>query len=307
MNAEPQPETPRWIEVSIVVDGELAEAVADVLGRFVSNGVVVESGVKYNDEEDEGTAFGPVRVFGYLPFEENIDQKRRQLEEAFWHLNMIQALPPVTFKPIVEEDWMAAWKKHYQPIPIGKLLLVLPAWLENPFPDRIPIKIDPSMAFGTGTHPSTQLCLDLIETYLTPAQPVIDVGCGSGILSIAALKLGASTALAVDIDSQAVRSTRENAERNDITDELVTEIGSVEVAARSPKAPLVLANILAPVIIRLLDAGLGDLVTGGGVLILAGILDHQANDVVTAAVGHGLVELERRQILDWVGIALRKL
>jgi ribosomal protein L11 methyltransferase len=307
MSAEPQPETPRWIEVSIVVDGELAEAVADVLGRFVSNGVVVESGVKYNDEEDEGTPFGPVRVFGYLPFEENIDQKRRQLEEAFWHLNMIQALPPVTFKPIVEEDWMAAWKQHYQPIPIGKRLLVLPAWLENPFPDRIPIKIDPSMAFGTGTHPSTQLCLDLIETYLTPGQPVVDVGCGSGILSIAALKLGASTALAVDIDAQAVRSTRENAERNDITDELVTEIGSVEVAARSAKAPLVLANILAPVIIRLLDAGLGDLASAGGVLVLAGILDHQANDVVAAAAAHGLVELERRQILDWVGIALRKL
>ena len=307
MNAEPQPEAPRWIEVSIVVDGELAEAVADVLGRFVSNGVVVESGVKYNDEEDEGTPFGPVRVFGYLPFEENIDQKRRQLEEAFWHLNMIQALPPVTFKPIVEEDWMAAWKQHYQPIPIGKRLLVLPAWLENPFPDRIPIKIDPSMAFGTGTHPSTQLCLDLIETYLTPGQPVVDVGCGSGILSIAALKLGASAALAVDIDSQAVRSTRENAERNDINDELVTEVGSVEVAARSAKAPLVLANILAPVIIRLLDAGLGDLASAGGVLVLAGILDHQANDVVAAAAAHGLVELERRQILDWVGIALRKL
>ena len=85
---------------------------------------------------------------------------------------------------------MAAWKQHYHPIPIGQSLLILPAWLENPTPERIAVRIDPSMAFGTGTHPTTQLCLEMVETYLQPGDPVIDVGCGSGILSIAALEAG---------------------------------------------------------------------------------------------------------------------
>ncbi len=303
-------EEARWLEVSLVVDGEMAEAVAEVLGRFVSNGVVVESNVRYNDAEDEGTPDGPVRVFGYLPIDPALEENRRQLEEALWHLGQIQPLPPPSYKTIVDEDWMAAWKVHYHPIPIGEKLLVLPAWLGNDYPDRVAVRIDPSMAFGTGTHPTTQLCLELIETYARPGEPVIDVGCGSGILSIAALKLGASQALAVDIDSQAIRSTKENAAANDALDHLETGLGSVEeiLSGKFPinQAPLVLANILAPVIIRLLDAGLTKLAAPGGVLILSGILDSQAGDVRAAAQAQGLVEIDRRQIADWVALVMRR-
>jgi ribosomal protein L11 methyltransferase len=136
------------------------------------------------------------------------------------------------------------------------------------------------------------------------------VGCGSGILSIAALKLGASQALAVDIDRQAIRSTRENATNNAIAQGLESGLGSVPDILQGSftlrQAPLVLANILAPVIIRLLDGGLAELIQPGGVIILSGILDRQVEDVLAAARGHGLVEIERGQILDWVALALRK-
>ena len=299
----------RWLEVSLTVDGELAEAAADVFGRYVSNGVVVESGVAFYNDEDEGTPTGPVRVYGYLPIDDALESKRQALEEALWHLGQIQTLPPLSFKTIVDEDWMAAWKVHYHPIPIGQRLLILPAWLESQYPERVAVRIDPSMAFGTGTHPTTQLCLELVEAYVQPAEDLIDVGCGSGILSIAALKLGAGHALAVDIDTQAARSTRENAAANDVLARLETGVGSVEEVRTGKfsirQAPLVLANILAPVIIRLLDAGLGDLVAPGGKLILSGILDRQADEVVAAGKAHGFELVEQRQILDWVALVMQ--
>jgi ribosomal protein L11 methyltransferase len=249
-------------------------------------------------------------VYGYLAVDEKLEETRRRLEEALWHLGQIQPLPQASYQYIADENWMAAWKKFYHPIPVGKRLLVLPAWLESQYPERLAVRIDPSMAFGTGTHPTTQLCLELLESYTPVGQPVIDVGCGSGILSIAAIKLGASRALAVDIDSQAVRSTRENAAANQVLEQIETGQGSVEEVRSGQfsvvQARLVLANILAPVIIRLFQAGLDELVTPGGYLILSGILDHQADEVVQTAVSYGMTEVNRRQITDWVAIALAK-
>ncbi len=306
---------PRWIEVSITVNPELAEAVSELLSRFVSNGVVVESDVKYNDEEDEGTPFGPVRVYGYLVIDEHIEETRQRLEEGFWHLSQIQPMPDPAFRSIEDEDWMTAWKQHYRPIRIGNRLLVLPAWLEDQPGERVAIRIDPSMAFGTGTHPTTQLCLELLETTVPsaqgkPVQDVIDVGCGSGILSIGAVKLGVSHALAVDIDNAAIRSTRENAEANQVLDRIETGIGSVQEVLEGKfsirQAPLVLANILAPVIIRLFNIGLADLVSEDGKIVLSGILDTQAQGVIDAAQQKGLTFVEQRQIADWVAIVLKK-
>src|SRR5512133_99848 len=228
----------------MTIDPELAEAVSELLSRYVSNGGVVESGVTYNDAEDEGTPFGPARVYGYMAVDENIEETRQRLLEALWHLGQIQALPEPSFRTIQDEDWMAAWKHHYHPIQIGKRLLILPAWIEDPNKGRIAVKIDPSMAFGTGTHPTTQLCMELLESTVQPGQPVIDVGCGSGILSIAAVKLGAQYALAVDIDNAAIVSTKENAASNAELEKIETGIGSVaEIKAGRfsiRQAPLVL-------------------------------------------------------------------
>jgi len=300
---------PHWLEVSLTVNGELAEAVAEVLDRYASNGVVYESGVVYNDAEDEGTPNGPVRVYAYLPVDEYLEEKRQRLSEALWYLGRIQPLPEPEYRTIEDEDWMAAWKVHYHPIPIGERLLILPAWIEQKDLDRIAVRIDPSMAFGTGTHPSTQLCLEIVEKYVRPGQSVIDVGCGSGILSIAALKMGAQRALGVDIDSASVRSTRENAAANAVEINLEVGLGSVNEVRQGQfglrQAPLVLANILAPVIIRLFDAGLADLVSPGGLLALAGILDEQGASVRAAAEAKGLLFMEQGQMGDWIVLVYR--
>lgn len=300
----------KWLQVTLTVDGELAEAVSEVLDRFTSGGVVVESNVKYNDAEDEGTPYGPVKVYGYLVIDAQLDENRRKLEEALWHLHAIRELPQAQYTEIADENWMAAWKDHYHPIPIGKKLLVLPAWIKQEDMSRLAVKIDPSMAFGTGTHPSTQLCLELLEEYSQEGKPVIDIGCGSGILSIAALKLGASHAISVDIDAAAVKATLENGQANDVEDRIETGKGSIaEIAAGEfslRSAPLVLANILAPVLIRLFDAGMADLVSPGGVIILAGILTEQAAEVSAAGEAHGLKFVEQRQSGDWAALAMRK-
>ena len=301
-----------WLEVSLTVDGELAESVADVLARFAPNGVMTEQGVKFNDEEDEGTATGPITVRAYLEVNDQLEETRQKLEESLYYLGMIKPVPTPTYKQIADQNWMEAWKQHYKPILIGQRLLILPAWLESPEPSRIPIKIDPGMAFGTGTHPTTQLCLELMEVSADNRQlsTVIDVGCGSGILSIAALKLGANKVLGVDIDTESVKNSRENADTNEAGEELILGQGSVtEVLAGQfafKSAPLVVANILGPILIRLFDAGLADLIEPNGEIILSGILDHQAESVIGAGQAKGLKRGEVRQMGDWVAISMSR-
>ncbi len=306
-----------WLEVSLTVNGELAESVADVFARFAPNGVMTEQGVKFLDDEDEGTATGPITVRAYLEVNEQLEETRQKLEEALFYLGMITPVPTPTYKQIADQNWMEAWKQHYKPILIGQRLLILPAWLESPEPSRIPIKIDPGMAFGTGTHPTTQLCLELMEIHFDQSQivnrkseMVIDVGCGSGILSIAALKLGAEKVLGVDIDIESVKNSRENADTNGVGEELILAQGSVTEALSGAfefkSAPLVVANILAPIIIRLFDAGLADLVEPNGEIILSGILEHQAQNVIYAAEAKGLKKNDQRQIADWVAISLKR-
>ena len=300
----------KWLRVSLSVDGELAEAVAEALERYTSGGVVVESDVKFVNAEDLGTPYGPVKVYGYIIIDENIQETRQKVEEALWHIHTIRQLPQPEYSEIADENWMEAWKVHYRPIPIGEKLLVMPAWIELEDASRLTVKIDPSMAFGTGTHPSTQLCLELLEVYTQQGNAVIDVGCGSGILSIAALKLGASKAICVDIDAAAIKATLENSRANGVDDAVETGLGSVdEVRAKTfsvNQAPVVLANILAPVIIRLFDGGLAQLVTPGGVIILAGILDEQGASVRAAGEAHGLTFVEERHIGDWVALVMRR-
>lgn len=307
-----------WLEVSLTVNGELAESVADVLARFAPNGVVTEQGVKFVNEEDEGTATGPITVRAYLEVNDQIEETRQKLAESLFYLGMIQPLPNPTYKQIADQNWMEAWKQNYKPIPIGRRLMIVPAWMDSPDAARIPIKIDPGMAFGTGTHPTTQLCLELMEKRFDERRKTkegnsfffplscIDVGCGSGILSIAALKLGATRALGVDIDIESVRNSRENADKNGIGEELILGQGSVmeilEGRFAFKSAPLVVANILAPIIIRLFDAGLADLMEADGALILSGILQEQEAKVIEAAQAKGLKLTGRRQMGDWAAL-----
>lgn len=302
-----------WLEVSLVVNGEMAEAVADVLCRYLPEGVAIEStAVTAGPADENGHAVGPLRVCGYIPGDDALENNRQQIEEGLWYLGRISPLPVPDFKIIHEENWMESWKVNYHPIPIGKKLLILPAWIEPPNESRIPIRIDLGMAFGTGTHPTTQLCLILAEEYFntlenTKGMQVIDIGCGSGILAIAGIKLGSEKALGVDIDPQAIRSSEENASLNGVNNQLELGIGSVKEVIDGKfsiqQAGLVFANILAPVLVQLLDQGLGELVLPNGCLILSGILGDQSGEVERALKAHDFKHIDKRQVGDWVGLA----
>jgi ribosomal protein L11 methyltransferase len=323
-----------WLEISLTVDGELAEAVAEVLSRYTPEGVVIESTRIDPNGSPEGTVVGPLRVVAYLPVDEQLEETRQKIEEGLWYLGRIRPLPVALYQKIEQTDWSQSWKEHYQPIAVGQRLVIVPAWLENPLPERIPIRIDPGMAFGTGTHPTTQLCLEMIEELANSFPPdsplslpilgekgglggkvradfsLIDVGCGSGILSIAALKLGATYALGVDIDELAIKATQENAAANGISGGFELGVGSVAEVRQGKfsrqKAPLVVANILAPVIVQLFEDGLGELMLPDGKLVLSGILAEQTDSVLEVGEKHGLQLTHKKQLGDWVCLTLER-
>lgn len=302
-----------WLEVSLTVNGELAEAVAEVLGRFAPNGVAMEMEVQGFDPDGQGIPSGELRVCAYLPIDGSLEEKRSQLEQALWYLGRIQPLPEPSYRVVQETDWAEAWKKHYHPILIGERLVIVPAWLANPAPERVAVTLDPGMAFGTGTHPTTQLCLEWLEALqssnpegLPPYRTLIDIGCGSGILSIAALKLGVERALAVDVDAVAVRSSLENAQTNGVADRIEVGFGSVAEIHLGmfslQKGDIVVANILAPVILDLFENGLAKLVEPDGALVLSGILNDQQAEIEATMRRHGFTQITSRHQGDWVAL-----
>lgn len=304
MPAEPA----SWLRISLTVDPELAEAVSEVLARYIPGGVVLESTAIEADAEDEGRAVGPLRVSGYIPANAELEDTRSKIEQGLRYLALIQPIPEPSYETIHEQNWMEAWKQHYKPLPIGDRLLILPAWMQIETGGRVPIRIEPGMAFGTGVHPTTQLSLQLLERYVQPGSSVIDVGCGSAILAIAAAKLGAAPVVAVDSDAVAMDNARHNACLNEVDIEI--GVGSVrELLAGQfglQQADVVVANILAPVLIRLLDEGLAKLVKPGGALILSGILAEQEGEMKTALEKKKLKIIEERHIEDWLGLIIQK-
>ena len=304
--AEPQ----SWLQIAIEVEPELAEAVAEALARYLPDGVALESTAIEANDEDEGRAIGPLRVVGYIPVDEKLEQTRLHIQQALRYLALIQPLPEPTFTPIQQANWMEAWKQHYQPIEVGERLLILPAWLEDAPGQRLPVRIDPGMAFGTGTHPTTRLSLELLEAHLQPSQPVLDVGCGSGILSVAAVKLGAAAAYGVDIETEAIDNANQNAALNGVADGTAFAPGSIsEIKAGVfpiTQSPVVIANILTHILIQLLDDDLGQLVAPGGVLLLSGVLLEKEAELTEALNRHGFAISERRQLDDWLGFAAKR-
>ncbi len=305
-----------WLEVSLIVSAEAAEAVSEVLSRFAPEGVAIEATRFEVTPDDHGLPVGDVIVRAYLPADDTVEETRARLEESLWHLGQILPLPTPGYTPIAEADWSEAWKANYKPIRIGKRIVVIPAWLYGSTAahpgaarDDIPIIIimDPGMAFGTGTHPTTQLCLAAVEKHLQPGQPVIDLGSGSGILAIAAARLNAGHIYAYDIDAEAVRVARENIAANGVADHISVEKGSLaELLAAGANAPFVLANLLAHTLINLFDQGLAQLVTPGGLIVLSGILDSQAFEVIAALKRHGLTLAAQEKLEDWVALIARK-
>jgi ribosomal protein L11 methyltransferase len=283
-----------------------------VLARFAPEGVAIEATqIETPLNEERGHAVGPVIVRAYLSADSALADTRTRLEEALWHLSQILPLPSPQYQLMTQTNWSESWKANFRPLRVGRRLMIIPAWLNPPLaPENIPIRLDPGMAFGTGTHPTTQLCLATMERHLPPGAPMIDLGTGSGILSIAAAKLGAGPVLALDTDPEAVRVARANLTANDVAEQVRVEQGSVAEVLSGQfgmrEAPFVVANILARVIVELLDQGLEKVVAPGGWLIVSGILDSQAYQVNAGLKAHGFTLIAQEQIEDWVAILVRR-
>lgn len=300
-----------WLEASIVCSGELAEAVAEVFSRFSPGGVLINSVTHFDAIGHEEVPTGDMQVVAYFPQNEQSEVIRQQLEAAIWHMSQIVPLGAIEYKFILDQNWMEAWKANYKPLKIGRNLIVLPAWVDPALAEgRIPIIISPDMAFGTGTHPSTQLCMLALEKYGVKEMDVIDIGTGSGILSIEAAKLGAKRILGVDNDPEAIPSAINNAALNGVGNKIVFEVGThTDVLNRKDgfnQAPRVIANILSPILANMLSTGLTDLVSPTGLLFLGGILEHQAQDLANLARSLGMTLRETLHQEDWVVLVLHK-
>jgi ribosomal protein L11 methyltransferase len=231
-----------------------------------------------------------------------------EIRTALWHLSRIKPVSELRVTSLAEEDWANAWKQHFKVHRIGDRVVIRPPWLEHkPEGDEVVVELDPGMAFGTGLHPSTRLTMLGVEETVSPGDTVLDVGTGSGILAIAAVKLGAAHVDAVDVESVAVRATGENAERNGVADRIDVRHGSV-----GPGEPfdgrqydVVLANIIARILIELVD-GIVGATRPGGAMVLAGIIQEREADVVAAFEGAGATVVNRRQHEDWVSLVLRR-
>jgi ribosomal protein L11 methyltransferase len=299
-----------WLEIKLRVDGEAAEAVAELLQRYGHQGVSIEYEGTFDDHWDESPPPPPKNLIvrAYVPADEHVEETKARLEAALGHMHILYPMPSPEYTPIDEDDWAEAWKAHYHPVRIGRSILIRPAWIEvEPRAGDIILSLDPGMAFGTGTHPTTQLCLEALEDLVKPKLTVLDLGCGSGILAIAAAKLGALSVLALDNDPLAVRITQENAAQNEVAATITAEVGSLENLVTSARRfDLVVVNILAHTIIQMCREGLGQIIRPGGQGVFSGIIEEQAPSVEEALQRVGLEVYRRRQQADWVAIEARR-
>ncbi len=291
----------RWIEISVHADGEAAEAVAEVFNRLGEGGAVFETLIHPDESPYAGDPVVSVKT--YLPATRESAPRQRQIEEALWHLSQLYPIPAPQIRELAEEDWAEAWKKGYSVQHIGERLVVAPSWeAYTPAHDELVVRLDPGMAFGTGLHPTTRLCLMALETWVQAGDHVLDVGTGSGILAIAAAKLGAARVIGVDLDPVAVQVARENVRLNDVTDRVQIEVGTLDTLNPMPRSmDCVVVNILADVIIKLTPA-LTTCLRHAGTLIASGIIEEQEDAVMKAFDTAGLQVVERRQQKDWVAL-----
>lgn len=298
----------QWLEVSVVVDGEGAEVVAETLRPYAHNqGVVLEQrGDSINTDPNALEPEITVKIF--LAGDKDEPELRSRIEESLYYLGLLYPIPAPTFRRIDDQDWANAWKKHYHPFRVGNHLWIRPSWLEanDSEPGDVVIEVDPGMAFGTGLHPSTQMCLRQLEMLIRPGMLAMDVGTGSGILSAAAAKLGAERVLAFDTDYVAVLAAIDNVKMNGVQEQLRLFQGTLG-AVRPSRWDLIVVNILAPVIVHLLlRQNLADYLNDSGRLILSGIIDEQQGEVEAALASVSLVVTNRLTVRDWVCLTAQK-
>jgi ribosomal protein L11 methyltransferase len=299
-----------WLELAIEADVEAIEAVSEILGRVATGGTTVEPAFDLV-EEGLGARVDPSRpatIRGYVPARDPAaaESAAASVAEALGHLQAfgLRAIGELRTRIVHEEDWAHAWKAHFPVLRVGERLVVRPTWrTHRPRRDDVVIAMDPGMAFGTGLHPTTRLCLaaidDLGSRGALDGRRVLDVGCGSGILAIAALAFGAREAAGVDTDPIAIEATAANAARNGFADRIVAREGSLPTG----EAPfdLVLANLIAGVLVPLAPA-LHDELAPGGTLLASGIFIDREDEVRGAFEAAGLVIGDRSIEGDWVGL-----
>jgi ribosomal protein L11 methyltransferase len=291
-----------WLEVSVKTDGEAAEAVSDLLQPYAHQGSVVIEQLGDPNSVDPYALEPHVRVKIYIPGNDDSPALRLRLEESIYHLSRLYPIPAPVFRKLKDQDWVNAWREHYRPFRIGRRLWIQPSWQRSdvPKPGDIVITLDPGMAFGTGLHPSTQMCLQALEGVVQLGDSVLDVGTGSGILAIGAVKLGAAKVLAFDIDRVAVETTQQNAAQNRVHPRIAYFQGELSAVVVRPWR-IVVANILAPVLSTLLlDGRLLDYVAMDGRLILSGIIDEQMPQIVRDIVDVGGSIEATYTVRDWV-------
>lgn len=300
-----------WIELAVEVDAEAVEPVSELFGRYGFNEGVAIDEPYIQDGDGDNLELDLQRPFIIRTWVADTDFKPETVEavrEGLWYLGKMRAVGELKVSNLKEEDWANAWKEHFQVHRIGNRVVIRPTW--RPYEaqgDEVVVDLDPGMAFGTGLHPSTRLSMLGVEQVVKDGDRLLDVGTGSGILAIAAIKLGAASADTVDVETVAVRATNENAELNGVADRLKVELGSV-----GPGEPfegevydVVLANIIARILIDL-SAALVRHTKPGGHLVLAGIIQQREGDVVAAFAEQGARVVERRQFDDWVSLVLTR-
>jgi ribosomal protein L11 methyltransferase len=292
-----------WVEIVVVVDdGNLVDRLlpSQVAGALLE-AVVGEGNVVYQqlgdpDDPRPYALLSETAVMGYVQEDQDSAEWRTEITTLLVNAGFLKP----QFTVLHEQDWANAWKAQYRPIKVGQRFWICPSWspLPDHEPDDILITLDPGMAFGTGTHATTQLCLTMIEQFVQPSVSVLDLGCGSGILAIGAAKLGAIPVFAVDNDAQAVQATRENAQANHVQIDIGQ--GSVEMLGHQ-QWNIVVANILAPILIGMLenDDLLGR-VAPDGYLILSGILREQEAEITRAVLSADGEVKQVKHDGDWI-------
>jgi ribosomal protein L11 methyltransferase len=300
-----------WLELSVEADIEAVEAISEILGRAAPGGVVVEPAFDLV-EEGLGARVDPTRpatVRAYLPTRDlaAAEAEAASIADALGHLQAFGLRPIGELKTRIvhEADWANAWKAYFPVLRVGRRLVIRPTWRRHKaVADELVLALDPGMAFGTGLHPTTRLCLAMLEAVadrgdaLADAR-VLDVGCGSGILAIAAIRLGAARAVGVDIDPIAIEATAANAKRNGIARRIRARVGSLPSGESA--VDVVVANLIAGVLVPL-AAPLHDELRPGGVLVASGIFVDREAEVRAAFETAGLVVDGRLDEGDWVAL-----
>lgn len=288
-------------------DAEGAEALAAAFNEYAYGGAVIEQTIT----PETGETIDPARPFTVRAFllpDDSLGEKSRALEKAAWHLQRLRplGLSDLSSRELEEADWAEAWKKFYTVLHVGKRTVIKPSWLDYAAErGEIIVELDPGMAFGTGLHPTTRLCLASLERYVKAGAKVLDVGTGSGVLAIAAAKLGAATVEARDVDPIAVDTARKNVEINTVADVVHVGAGSLAEDTVPENADVIVSNILAETIAELAPSFARHLAPQG-ILIASGILEDKAHIVKEALHSVGLDTVETVREEDWLVIVAER-